>query len=70
MTHLNDFGPYTVSADCSGKIFILGGTGTIEIVLVDAGKEFYEIATNPSSLVTLFSVAKKQFPDDDDNATR
>ena len=70
VTHVNDFGSYTVSADCTGKIFILGGTGTIEIVLVDRGKEFYEIATNPSSLVTLFSVAKKQFPDDDDNATR
>ncbi len=70
VTHVNDFGPYTVSADCTGKIFILGGTGTIEIVLVDGGKEFYEIATNPSSLVTLFSVAKKQFPDDDDNQQR
>ena len=70
VTHLNDFGPYTVSADCTGKIGILGGTGTVEIVLVDGGKEFYEIATNPSSLVTLFSVAKKQFPDDDDNGSR
>jgi hypothetical protein len=37
---------------------------------VDGGKEFYEIATNPSSLVTLFSVAKKQFPDDEDNKQR
>ena len=70
VTHANDFGTYTVNADCTGKIFILGGTGTIEIVLVDGGKEFYEIVTNPSSLVTLFSVAKKQFPDDDDNAMR
>ena len=70
VTHVNDFGPYTVNADCTGKIFIIGGTGTIEIVLVDAGKEFYEIATNPSSLVTLFSVAKKRFPDDDDNEQR
>jgi hypothetical protein len=67
VTHGNDFGPYTVNADCTGKIFILGGTGTIEIVLVDGGKEFYGIATNPSSIVVLFSVAKKQFPDDDDN---
>jgi hypothetical protein len=67
VTHGNDSGPYTVNADCTGKIFILGGTGTIEIVLVDGGKEFYGIATNPSSIVVLFSVAKKQFPDDDDN---
>ena len=64
VTHQSDSGPYTVSADCTGKIFILGGTGTVEIVLVDGGKEFYELPTNPSSLVTLFSVAKKQFPDD------
>jgi hypothetical protein len=70
VTHVIDFGPYTVSVDCTGKIFILGGTGTVEIVLVDGGKEFYEIPTNPSSLVTLFSVAKKQFPDDDDNKQR
>jgi len=67
VTHVNDSGPYTVNADCTGKIFILGGTGTVAIVLVDGGKEFYELPTNPSSLVTSFSVAKKQFPDDDDN---
>src|SRR3954453_12444693 len=67
VTHLNDFGTYTVNADCTGKIGILGGTGTVEIVLVDGGKEFYGIATNPSSIVVLFSVAKKQFADDDDN---
>jgi hypothetical protein len=70
VTHANDFGTYTVNADCTGKIFILGGTGTLEIVLVDWGKEFYELPTNPSSSVTLFSVAKKQFPDDDDNNQR
>jgi hypothetical protein len=69
--YANDSGPYTVNADCTGKIFILGGTGTVEIVLVDGGKEFYELATNPSSGVNSFSVAKKQFPDDDgDNEER
>jgi hypothetical protein len=67
VTHLNDFGTYTVNADCTGKIFTLGGTGTIEIVLVDGGKEFYSLPTNPSSIVSTFSVAKKQFPDDEDN---
>ena len=71
VTYINDFGPYTVNADCTGQIGILEGTGTIEIVLVDGGKEFYELATNPSSLVNSFSVAKKQFPDDDgDNEER
>ena len=70
VAHIKDSGTYTVDTDCTGKIFILGGTGTVEIVLVDGGKEFYELPTNPSSLVTLFSVAKKQFPDDDDNEQR
>ena len=64
VTHADDFGPYTVNADCTGKIFIIGGTGTIEIVLVDGGKEFFSLATNPSSLVCTSCVAKKQFPDD------
>src|SRR5712691_1976628 len=70
VTHAEDFGPYTVNADCTGKIFILGGTGTLEIVLVDGAKEFYALATNPSSAVITFSVAKKQFPDDDDKKRR
>jgi hypothetical protein len=70
VTHINDFGPYTVNADCTGHIGILEGTGTIEIVLVDGGKEFYGIPTNPSSLVGVFSVAKKQFPHDDDHKQR
>jgi hypothetical protein len=65
VTHADDFGPYTVNADCTGTIFIIGGTGSVEIVLVDGGKEFYGVATNPSSLVVTSSVAKKQFPDDD-----
>jgi hypothetical protein len=70
VTHADDFGPYTVNADCTGKIFILGGTGTIEIVLVDGGKEFYSLVTNPSSIVSTSGVAKKQFPDDHDKKQR
>ena len=67
VTHATDSATYTVNADCTGKIFIIGGTGTLEIVLVDGGKEFYSLATNPSSIVSTVNVAKKQFPDDDDN---
>ena len=70
VTHAEDFGPYTVNADCTGTLFILGGTGNIEIVLVDGRKEFYGVATNPSSIVVTSSVAKKQFPDDDDKKRR
>src|ERR1700694_4166039 len=51
VTHGNDFGPYTVNADCTGKIFILGGTGTVEIVLVDGGKEVYELLSKTLSIV-------------------
>jgi hypothetical protein len=70
VTHADDFGPYIVNADCTGTIFILGGTGSIEIVLVDGGNEFYGVATNPSSIVVTSSVAKKQFPRDDDKKQR
>lgn len=69
VTHGEDAGSYTVNADCTGTIFILGGMGTDEIVLVNGGQEFYSVNTSlPQgfpSLVTTFSVAKKQFPDDD-----
>jgi len=65
VTHGDDFGPYTVNADCTGEILIIGGSGRIEIVLVDGGNEFFSLATNPSSLVCTSCVAKKQFPDDD-----
>ena len=68
VTHGADAGPYTVNADCTGTIFIVGGTGTDEIVLVNGGQEFYSLNTSlPQgfpSLVTTFSVAKKQFSDD------
>lgn len=70
-----DAGPYTVNADCTGTIFIVGGTGTDEIVLVNGGREFYSLNTSlpqgfPSRLVTTFSVATKQFPRKDDKERR
>ena len=64
VTQIDDFGPYTVNADCTGTIGILGGAGAIEIVLVDSGNEFYQLQTAPSAIVFLFSVAKKQSPAD------
>jgi hypothetical protein len=60
--HLTDVGTYLVAADCTGKIFTNGSTKTIEIVVVDSGNEFYQIRTDPSSLIFLFNAAKKQFP--------
>src|SRR4051794_11871771 len=65
VTHASDSGSYTVNDDCTGAISIMGGQGTVEIVIVNGGNEFYELVTNPSSIVSSFSVAKKQFPEDE-----
>src|SRR3954453_12613799 len=65
VTHASDSGSYTVNDDCTGAISIMGGAGTVEIVIVNGGNRFFEICTNPFSIVSTFSVAKKQFPDDE-----
>lgn len=61
-----DAGTYIVNADCTGTIFPGVGGGSIAIVLVDRGNEFYLLRTAPSNPVLLFSIAKKQFPDEDE----
>ena len=63
VARIKDSGTYTVDTDCTGKIIILGGTGTIDIVLVDGGNEFYTLRADPNTEVGLFSANKKQFPD-------
>jgi hypothetical protein len=65
--HVNDAGTYTVAPDCTGVIFPGVGGGTIEIVLVDGGNEFYLLRTAPNSIVLMFSVAKKQNPAGEQN---
>jgi hypothetical protein len=70
VTHATDVGSYTVDADCTAKIVTNGGTRTIEIVLVDAGKEFYQLRTDSSTIVFMFNAAKKQFPDDNQEQSR
>jgi hypothetical protein len=62
ITRTIDSGTYTVNPDCSGRIFTSGGTRTLEIMIVDAGNEFYELRTDPASVVGLFNAAKKVFP--------
>jgi len=63
--HIDDHGTYTVDADCTGKILPqTGAMGTVQIVLVDGGREFYQLRTDPSTIVFLFNSAKKQFSDD------
>ena len=66
IVHGTDAGTYSVNADCTGKIFTDGSTRTIEIMLVDGGKEFYSVRTDPPSIVFLFNSAKKVFPGDNE----
>jgi hypothetical protein len=62
---VTDAGTYTVNADCTGTISPDSG-GSDDIVLVDGGNEFHLLRTDPQNWVMLFSVAKKQFPADDE----
>ena len=64
---VTDAGSYTVNADCTGTIFPGVGGGSIEIVVVDRGNEFHLLRTAPVNQVLLFSVAKKQFPRNDED---
>ena len=59
--HASDVGTYTVDTDCTGKLLTNGGTRTVEIVLVDGGREFYQLRTDDASILFGFNVAKKQF---------
>ena len=64
VTHITDFGTYTINSDCTGTIFATVAKGTLEIVVVDGGKEFYQLRTEPAGVLVMFNAAKKQFPDD------
>jgi len=64
ISHPTDTGPYKVNADCTGQLITSGGTGTVDIVIVDGGKEFYQLRTNPPTILFRFNSAKKQIPDD------
>jgi hypothetical protein len=72
VTHLPPAAPgtYTVKADCTGTLLPDSGPfggpgGSVEIVVVDSGKEFYQMRTDPSTVV-LYGVTKKLFPDDNE----
>ena len=64
VSHVMDAGTYSVTPDCTGKILTNGGTRTIEIVVVDGGKEFYQLRTDDPHILFLFNSAKKQLPDE------
>ena len=50
-------GTYVVNADCTGTLIPASG-GSVALVVVDGGKEFYQMRTNPSSIV-MFGTTKK-----------
>ena len=60
----NPAGTYIVNADCTGTLSPSSG-GTVEIVVVDRGREFYQMRTDPSTIV-LYGVTKLQFRNGDE----
>ena len=57
---ITDSGTYNVNADCTGTLSPV--SGSVEIVIVDKGKEFYQLRTDPASVV-LYGVTKRQSRD-------
>jgi hypothetical protein len=55
-------GTYIVNADCTGTLFPTSG-GSVALMVVDGGKEFYQMRTNPASIV-MFGTTKKVFSGD------
>ena len=49
-----------MNSDCTGALSPSSG-GTVEIVVVDDGREVYQMRTEPNTIL-LYSVAKKIFP--------
>ena len=62
--HGNNFGTYTVNADCTGTLFDKVSEVTSEFVLVDGGKEIYRLTFPPGPALVAYGVSKKQFPDE------
>jgi hypothetical protein len=53
----NQAGTYIVNADCTGTLFPNSG-GSVALVVVDGGREFYQMRTEPASIV-MFGTTKK-----------
>ena len=49
----------------TGQLITNGGTGVVDLVIVDGGKEFYMLRTDDPHILFGFNVAKKQLPNDD-----
>jgi hypothetical protein len=62
----NEGGTYVVNADCTGTLFPTSG-GSVALVVVDGGKEFYQMRTNPASIVLFGTTKKVSSGDNGDN---
>jgi hypothetical protein len=69
MLRPNQGGNYIVNADCTGALFptASGGSGTVAIVVVDGGREFYQMRTDPASIVMFGTTKKVSSGDSGDN---
>jgi hypothetical protein len=56
-------GPYEVAADCTARFLMDNGVEVARVVIVDGGKEFYELSETAGNAV--YGVGKKIHPDDD-----
>jgi hypothetical protein len=57
MPRPNEGGTYVVNADCTGTMFPNSG-GSVALVVVSGGDEFYQMRTNPASIV-VFGTTKR-----------
>ncbi len=53
-------GTYKINPDWTGTLYI-GSGGTVAIVVVDQGNEFYQMRTDPANIV-LYGTTQKIFP--------
>ena len=61
---ITDSGTYNVNPDCTGTL--TPPSGSLEIVVVDRGREFYQMRTDPAGVVVLYGVTKRQFRESDE----
>ncbi|HEV2388748.1 MAG TPA: hypothetical protein VGS20_16010 [Candidatus Acidoferrales bacterium] len=59
-------GTYTVNGDCTGTIDRADGQ-SFDVVIVDGGKEFYGLRTNPAHRVLTLIGKKQSFGDHEEN---
>jgi hypothetical protein len=60
---------YKVNPNCTASSFDTQGQEIAKMVLIDGGREFFMVRTNPANLV-IRGVGKKQFSDDDEKEQR